>query len=190
MGASRTEEIITLNKDFTYVKFAEKLPEGIKEKDSIENVSYVPNVLIEGCIVQNNRARGFLLTSAGNVVVKNNYFHTSGTAVLISGDAADWFESGATKHIVVENNRFDDCDHVKCWGQGVIQVDTPVREVEKDQKLHQYLEIRDNEFTSADGELLNVKNVQTVVFAENKVTAPGSEETWVKLQDVGEYRDK
>ena len=36
------------------------------------------------------------------------------------------------KHIVVENNRFDDCDHVKCWGQGVIQVDTPVREVEKD----------------------------------------------------------
>lgn len=190
MGESRTEEIITLNKDFTYVKFAEKLPEGIKEKDSIENVSYVPNVLIEGCIVQNNRARGFLLTSAGNVVVKNNYFHTSGTAVLISGDAADWFESGATKHIVVENNRFDDCDHVKCWGQGVIQVDTPVREVEKDQKLHQYLEIRDNEFTSADGELLNVKNVQTVVFAENKVTAPGSEETWVKLQDVGEYRDK
>ena len=65
-----------------------------------------------------------------------------------------------------------------------------MREVEKDQKLHQYLEIRDNEFTSADGELLNVKNVQTVVFAENKVTAPGSAKTWVKFEDVGEYRNR
>ena len=190
MGESRAEKLITLNKDYTYVKFADKLPEGIKEKDSIENISYVPEVLIEGCTVRNNRARGFLLTSAGNVVVKNNYFHTTGTAILISGDAADWFESGATKHIVVENNRFDDCDHVKGWGQGVIQVDTPVREVEKDQKLHQYLEIRDNEFTSADGELVHVKNVRTVVFAGNRVTAPGSEKTWVKLEDVEEYRNR
>ena len=153
-----------------------------------ENISYVPDVLIEGCTVQNNRARGFLLTSAGSVEVRNNTFHTSGAAILISGDAADWFESGATKHIVVENNRFEDCDHVKNWGQGVIQVDTPVREILPDQKLHQYLEIRNNEFISQDGELLNAKNVETVVFAGNHVTAPGTEESWVKLSDVGEYR--
>ena len=77
---------------------------------------------------------------------------------------------------------------MKNWGQGVIQVDTPVREILPDQKLHQYLEIRDNEFISQDGELLNAKNVETVVFAGNHVTAPGTEENWVKLSDVGEYR--
>ena len=41
-----------------------------------------------------------------------------------------------------------------------------------------------------DGELVNVKNIQTVIFVGNKVTAPGSEETWVKLEDVGEYRNR
>ena len=87
-------------------------------------------------------------------------------------------------------SKANDCDHVKCWGQGVIQVDTPVREIGTDRKLHQYLEIRDNEFTSVDGELVNVKNIQTVIFVGNKVTAPGSEETWVKLEDIGEYRNK
>ncbi len=188
MGESRAEQVIALNKDYTYLKFEKELPEGIKEKDSIENISYVPDVQIEGCTVRNNRARGFLLTSAGNVLVRNNVFHTSGTAILISGDAADWFESGATKHIVVENNRFDDCDHVKNWGQGVIQVDTPVREILPDQKLHQYLEVRNNVFISRDGELLQAKNVQTVVFAGNQITAPQNEETWVKLSNVGEYR--
>ena len=190
MGESRAEEIVRLNKDFTYVKFKDRLPRDIKEKDSIENMSYVPDVLIEGCRVRNNRARGFLLGCAGKMIVRDNDFHTSGAAILVAGDAADWFESGSTRHIEIRENRFNDCDHVKCWGQGVIQVDTPVREIGTDRKLHQYLEIRDNEFTSVDGELVNVKNIQTVIFVGNKVTAPGSEETWVKLEDIGEYRNK
>ena len=63
------------------------------------------------------------------MIVRDNDFHTSGAAILVAGDAADWFESGATRHIEIRENRFDDCDHVKCWGQGVIQVDTPVREI-------------------------------------------------------------
>lgn len=48
MGESRAEEIVRLNKDFTYVKFEDRLPRDIKEKDSIENMSYVPDVLTEG----------------------------------------------------------------------------------------------------------------------------------------------
>lgn len=43
MGKSRAEKIIALNKDFTYIKFEDQLPAGIKEKDSIENMSYVPD---------------------------------------------------------------------------------------------------------------------------------------------------
>lgn len=179
--------MIALNKDYTYLKFEKELPEGIKEKDSIENISYVPDVQIEGCTVRNNRARGFLLTSAGNVLVRNNVFHTSGTAILISGDAADWFESGATKHIVVENNRFDDCDHVKTGGRASFRWILRCGNL-ADQKLHQYLEVRNNVFISRDGELLQAKNVQTVVFAGNQITAPQNEETWVKLSNVGEYR--
>ncbi len=35
---------------------------------------------------------------------------------------------------------------------------------------------------------MQAKNVQTVVFAGNQITAPQNEETWVKLSNVGEYR--
>lgn len=186
-GKGKAEQIFVLNKDYVYVKFENDIPKNVKEKDCIENKSYVPDVLIEGCKVQNNRARGFLLTSAGKVIVRNNYFHTTGTAILVSGDAADWFESGATEDILIESNCFDDCDHMKCWGQGVIQVETPVRKVLQDKKLHQKLEVRENEFISQDGELLNIKNVEKVIFSRNKVTVQDQKKEQIRLENVGEY---
>ena len=88
----------------------------------VENKSYVPDVLIEGCIFRNNRARGLLLTSAGKVVVRNNRFQTPGAAVLIEGDSNYWFESGATRNILIEENEFDNCAYVSGWGMAPVQV--------------------------------------------------------------------
>lgn len=186
LGEGEIEQIVQLNKDYTYVRFREPIPE-VKPLDSLENISYVPDVLIEGCTVQNNRARGFLLTSAGKVVVRRNWFHTSGTAILVSGDAADWFESGATKNILIEDNTFSFCDYVKNWGQGVIQVDTPVREVDPVEKLHEYLEVRGNEFRSQDGEILNMKNVQKVVFTGNILYSEKNGGECFEMEDVAEF---
>lgn len=189
MGKGIIETVEMLNKDYTYVRFSEPMPK-VKEKDVIENVSYVPDVLIEGCTVRNNRARGFLLTSAGNVTVRRNEFHTAGAAILVSGDAADWFESGATRHIVVEENLFDRCDYVKNWGKAVIEVNTPVRAVMPDEKLHKYLEIRENEFRSLDGELVFAKNLERLIFAGNRLSYEKDNGRHFVLEDVTEFVEK
>lgn len=185
-GECTIESIEMLNKDFSYVKFREPMPE-LGQNDVIENVSYVPDVLIEGCLVQNNRARGFLLTSAGKVVVRGNRFHTSGAAILVSGDAADWFESGATRNILVEDNIFDRCDYVKDWGEAVIEVNTSTRKILPGEKLHKYLEIRNNEICSIDGCLIKAENLEKLVFSGNRVVLEKDQGEHFALQDVMEF---
>ena len=131
----RLEEHQMLNGDYQYMKFDRPVTEW-KESFVVENTDYVPDVLVEGCTFQNNRARGLLLTSAGDVLVRKNVFKTAGSAILIEGDSNYWFESGATRHIVVEQNQFIDCAYVPDWGNAPIQVSPSAKKYVQGQRYH------------------------------------------------------
>lgn len=161
-------EIFMVNKDYQYLAFEEEMT-FLKPGFVVENKSYVPDVLIEGCIFRNNRARGLLLTSAGKVVVRNNRFQTPGAAVLIEGDSNYWFESGATRNILIEENEFDNCAYVSGWGMAPVQVSPSALVWEEGKRYHRYLEIRRNIFRCFDDRLLNVTNLETLIFRDNKV---------------------
>ena len=77
-------EITWMNSDYQRIVFAEDM-ENLIPGFVVENQSWVPDVLIEGCTFRNNRARGLLLTSAGDVLVRDNTFETPGAAILIEG---------------------------------------------------------------------------------------------------------
>lgn len=156
-----------LNKDYMYVVFGEDM-EYLKPGFVVENKSYVPDVLVEGCTFRNNRARGLLLTSAGEVVVRNNHFETPGAAILVEGDSNYWFESGATNHILIENNEFVDCAYVTDWGSAPIQVSPSAEVWEEDRRYHQCLEIKNNTFRCFDKRLVNAMNLKTLIFEQNK----------------------
>ena len=81
----RLEEHQMLNGDYQYMKFDRPVTEW-KESFVVENTDYVPDVLVEGCTFQNNRARGLLLTRCGDVLVRKNCIKTAGSAILIEGD--------------------------------------------------------------------------------------------------------
>ena len=70
-------EITWMNSDYQRIVFAEDM-ENLTPGFVVENQSWVPDVLIEGCTFRNNRARGLLLTSAGDVLVRDNTFETPG----------------------------------------------------------------------------------------------------------------
>ena len=148
--------------------------EYLKPGFVVENRSYVPDVLIEGCIFRNNRARGLLLTSAGEVVVRNNYFSTPGSAILVEGDSNYWFESGATNHIVIEENEFVDCAYVSDWGKAPIQVSPSAEVWEEEERYHQCLEIRKNTFKCFDERLVNAMNLKMLIFEQNKIEKTGT----------------
>lgn len=184
-------ELEMLNKDFMYIAFKQD-SEYLHKGFVVENKSYVPNVLIEGCTFRNNRARGLLLTSAGKVIVRNNYFSTPGAAILIEGDSNYWFESGATNHIQIEHNEFTDCAYVPDWGRAPIQVSPSAKILEDGKRYHQCLEIRDNIFRCFDKRLVWASNLKTLIFKNNMIkktnTFPGIPGESFKLNDVLEFQ--
>lgn len=189
----RLEEHQMLNGDYQYMKFDRPVTEW-KESFVVENTDYVPDVLVEGCTFQNNRARGLLLTSAGDVLVRKNVFKTAGSAILIEGDSNYWFESGATRHIVVEQNQFIDCAYVPDWGNAPIQVSPSAKKYVQGQRYHKYLELRDNEFYCFDDRILWAQNIEEIHMSGNKIfqtdTFPPMEGERFYLDGVLKFEDK
>lgn len=162
------EEIEVLNKDFMRMKF-DGPAQGWECGYVVENLDYVPNVLIEDCIFRNNRARGLLLTSAGSVTVRRNLFENAGAAVLIEGDSNYWFESGAVNTVRVDNNRFINCAYVSDWGSAPIQVSPSARKLEPGRYYHHCLEIVGNEFQCFDDRLIKARNIEKIVLKDNVI---------------------
>lgn len=187
------EEHRMLNYDYQYMRFEQQV-EGLREGFVVENKDYVPDVLVEGSTFQNNRARGLLLTSAGVVVVRNNTFRSAGAAILIEGDSNYWFESGATKSILLEKNKFIDCAYVPDWGEAPIQVSPSAKKYADGVRYHKYLEIRDNDFYCFDERLVSARNIEEICMYGNRIyktdsfqPIPGEK---MKLEGVLRVTDK
>ena len=182
-----------LNRDYQYMRF-EKPVKGLQEGFVVENKDYAPDVLVEGCTFQNNRARGLLLTSAGEVIVRDNTFRSAGAAILIEGDSNYWFESGATKSILLEKNRFIDCAYVPDWGEAPIQVSPSAKKYEDGVRYHKYLEIRDNDFYCFDDRLVSAQNIEEICMYGNRLHKTDSFEPIpgekMKLEGVLRVTDK
>ncbi|GIF71556.1 right-handed parallel beta-helix repeat-containing protein [Asanoa siamensis] len=72
-----------------------------------ENVTYTADVRIVGNVFAGIPTRGVLLTTRGRCVVQANTFDDTGMAGLfVSGDAAQWFESGPVRDLTVRDNAF------------------------------------------------------------------------------------
>ena len=84
------------------------MPDNITVGDALENLTWAPDVSIRNNFFGSCRARGVLVTTPGKVVIENNIFESSGSAILISGDANGWYESGAVKDVMIRNNTFNE----------------------------------------------------------------------------------
>ena len=82
------------------------LPEEIGVGAALENLTWTPDVDIRNSFFGSCRARGLLVSTPGKVVIENNVFESSGSAILIAGDANYWYESGAVKDVLIKGNDF------------------------------------------------------------------------------------
>ncbi|MEG0338608.1 MAG: right-handed parallel beta-helix repeat-containing protein [Oscillospiraceae bacterium] len=162
-------EIHKLNKDFTEIILNEPC-DTLSINCVIENLAYIPDVNIRKCTFRNNRARGPLLTSAGKVVVEDNYFCVPGAAILIEGDSNNWFESGATKDITICNNVFDNCAYVSDWGNAPIQITPSTIKTDGSERFHKLLQITNNTFNCFDEALIYAKHIDKIIFTDNIIT--------------------
>ena len=150
-------QIITLNK---------KLPSDIQPGDLVENLDAYPDLLVQNCTIRNNRARGLLISNPVNTVIENNFFSTEMEAILLPIESGYWYESGRAANVVIKGNTFQDCQHGG-KNRGVIRFDT-----DDDNKNTAFKDIKiiDNTFNQFDNLILEVTNIDGLLFKGNTIT--------------------
>lgn len=170
MGTRTVADVRRLNKETTLVTFTEAIPAEAKLKDPVANVDFFPEVLIQGCTIQNNRARGLLLGSRGKIVIDKNYFHTPGSAILFEGDGYYWYEQSGVRDVTITNNVFDNCNFGNdTWGIGCIGVGTRVDKDRETSRYHRNITVENNTFKIFDPCIAYLYCVDGFTFKNNKV---------------------
>ncbi len=169
LGEGEIESVERINKEYKRLTFKNDVPKSVEAKDAVAVIRKYPEVLISNNIIRNNRARGILLNSRGKTVVRKNYFHASGTAILFEGDAAFWFEQGGVSDCLITENVFDNCGY-SVWNNGIIAVDSGIRADRAKSRYHKNIRIENNTFNVFDEfPLLNVFCVDGLLWRNNKV---------------------
>lgn len=160
-----------IDKNSFLLQFKEAVPKEISSEFALENLSCTPNVRISNCYVGSNRARGYLISTPGKVIVENNVFETSGSAILIAGDANYWYESGAVKDLIIRNNEFRSACNSSSYQfcKAVISIYPEIPQADSLHPYHKNIIIKDNVFHPADYPLLYAKSVDSLIFKDNLI---------------------
>ena len=167
------KEVQVISPKHILVKLKQPMPEGIGEGDAVENADWHPQVIFRNNTVRHNRARGALFTTPHPVLVEGNHFdHSSGSAILLAGDAQGWYESGRCLDVCIRNNTFEhNLTALYQFTHAVISLCPEVRELDKQQtRYHHNVRIEDNTFITHRVPLLYAVSASDVSFRNNKIT--------------------
>ena len=169
-----------LNKDSLVLEFEGSIPDFVNEAYSIENLTWTPNVTITNCYAGSCRARGFLISTPGKVLIENNIFETSGSALLIAGDANYWYESGACTDLTIRGNEFRSACNSSLYQfcKGVITIYPEIPEPDSTKPFHRNIRIENNRFNTADYPVLYALSVDSLTFKNNTITRSYDFEPW------------
>jgi polygalacturonase len=147
-------------------------PVEIVPGDALENLTWSPDVTIRNNDFESNRARGLLVSTPGRVLIENNRFQSSGSAILIAGDANAWYESGAVRDVTIRGNVFGEAclSSPYQFGEGIISIDPEIPRPNPAYPFHRNIRIEDNEFHPSDYPVLYAKSVDGLTFSGNRVT--------------------
>jgi hypothetical protein len=163
------EDVEYLDAREAIVNLSPDLPESVREGDVINVLNRQANLLLRNNRIGKNRARGILISTAGQVLVEGNHFHTPGSAIRISGGVDFWYESGPVYRALIRNNVFDHCKYGN-WGRSVIDaVCVDSNEADSSSPYHGTIAIVDNEFRTHTSGLLTAYRVDHLVFRRNRI---------------------
>ena len=163
--------------------FKNAIPKELKIKNALENLTWSPDLHVTDSHFKSCRARGLLVSTPGKVVVENNIFESSGSAILIAGDANGWFESGAVTDVLIKNNVFTELCNTSSYQfcEGIISIFPIIPEFHKTTPpFHKNIRIEGNEFHPFDYPVLYAKSVNGISFDNNTITRSISFEPYHK----------
>ncbi|MDB5155857.1 MAG: Alpha-galactosidase [Mucilaginibacter sp.] len=135
--------------------------------DAIENTTATPQVWIHHTTIARIPTRGILTTTRRKVVIDNNNLQrTYLTGILVSDDAANWYESGMVKDLTVSNNNFYYC------GGPVIAIH-PENQETGNAAVHSNITVTGNHFYLKDNSLFSAKNTANIKLINNDIKLKG-----------------
>jgi hypothetical protein len=170
-----------LDKENFEVDFAEAVPAEIIAGDALENLTWTPDVLITGSDFKSCRARGILISTPGKVVIENSRFSSSGSAILVAGDANYWYESGGVKDVLIRNNEFaDEClTSMYQFCEGVISIYPEIPAPDPNKPcFHRNIRIENNSFSLFDYPVLYARSVDSLSFTGNSLVRSNLYQPW------------
>jgi len=172
LGKGTLKSFEKLNRDEFFVEFNSAVPSEIVAGCALENLSWSPAVTIQNCIFNSCRARGLLISTPGKVIIDRNQFESSGSAILIAGDANGWYESGAVSDVTISNNTFKDACLTSMYQfcEGIISIDPIIPKLDSLKAYHRNITIEQNTFQAFDYPVLYALSVDGIRFNRNKIT--------------------
>ncbi len=168
----QVKSVESLNERELRIILEEPMPASIAEGDALENADWHPAVTFTRNTILHNRARGALFTTPCEVLVeKNDFVWSSGSAILLAGDAQGWYESGACQNVIIRKNRFDHC--LTCLFQftdAIISICPEVKQPEaQNERYHRNILIENNVFLTHRVPLLSAISADGLIFRNNRV---------------------
>ena len=159
-----------LNDEYAVFIFADPIPASVRKDDALLDLFWQPTeTIIRRCTARGNRARGFLLSVGGRVLVEGCTFHTPGAAILLEGDANYWFESGPVSDVTIRHNEFICCNYGP-WGRAAIQISPGIgRSFHQEPRYHRNIRIEHNSFEVFFPTLFDAQGVDGLRFCDNRV---------------------
>ena len=159
------------------LRFDSPLPDEILEKAkrgdalALDNLTHTVSFICTNNRFGSCRARGILVSTPKPVSICDNYFESSGSAILVAGDANYWFESGACHDVEIARNVFTDA----CLGSeyqfcdGVISICPVVPQPDVDTPYHKNIRITDNVFDTVGVPVLYAFSCERLDFSNNRI---------------------
>lgn len=173
IGTAIVERFKPIDNETFLLTFKTPVPKGFEINDALENLTWSPDLTISNSHFKSCRARGVLVSTPGKVVIENNIFESSGSAILIAGDANNWFESGAVTDVLIKNNEFSELCNTSSYQfcEGIISVypEIPLLD-EKTPPFHKNIRIENNKFNPFDYPVLFARSVDGIAFRNNTIT--------------------
>lgn len=171
-----------INEDSIRLVFEEG-NDGITETGHVlESLNRIADLIFRNNIVRHNRARGMLIATKGKVVIENNYFNTSGCAILFQSDGEFWFESGGVYDVEIRNNLFDSCRYSP-WGNAIIDC-TPRPAEDEGKYFHKQISVTSNRFVMINEPVVLFNNVERAIFKNNKIESREDLKPYITVQHV------
>lgn len=173
--------------------FAEPLPQTSKAL-AIENLTAHPEVLFSKSTVRNNRARGALFSTPKRVECTDNTFdHTHGSAILLTGDANGWYESGPCEEVVITGNHFINAlTSLYQFTDGIISISPQMPQMVEGEYFHGRVVVENNVFDNFPTPIFYAKSLRELVFKNNTININNDytslfEDPNARLYNVGTY---